>query len=234
MRQVVVIADTLAWLQASGTFCAVAAALGIAWRGERRERQRRPVLSLAFDPSLEPPDFMRGMWSRHGEDQWESHWVRLRVENSAGRRSADDVEVLFLSLEALDEAGSQRTLDVVPLRWSSTQGDAGGALTRITIPPGLARHVDLLAIRGRCPEADPEAHQPPVAIQVWPVPTDERHRLRGGRYVFHLAVAARDTDAAFFRVDVTVPGERFPADEIRDHLSVSQPVLVRQSGHRRR
>jgi hypothetical protein len=228
MREVVVIATALAWIQAGGTLAAVAAALGIAWRGERRERQRQPVLSLRFDPSLEPPDFMRGMWSRHGDDQWESHWVRLRVENSAGRRSADDVEVLFLSLEALDEAGSQRTLDVVPLRWSSTQGDAGGALTRITIPPGLARHVDLLGIRGSCPEADPEAHRLPVAIQVWPIPTDERHRLPGGRYVFHLAVAARDSDAAFFRLEVMVPGERFGAKEIREHLSVSEPVKERR------
>jgi hypothetical protein len=229
MRSDFVLGAFIDWLQAAGTFAAVVAAVGIAVWGARRERQRQPALSLAFDPSLKAPDFMAGMWSTDGVDWFESHWIRLRVENAAGRNSADDVEVLFLGLESLDGGDTQRTLDVVPLKWSSTQGDAGGALTRITIPPGIARHIDLLAIDGSGSESAHEPGDPISALQVWPVPTDNRHLLRGGRYAFYLAVVARDTDAAFFRLEVTVPRDRSDAAEIREQLRVSAPIRQRAS-----
>ena len=224
MRCDVVLGASIDWLQAAGTFAAVVAAVGIAVWGAHRERKRQPALSLAFDPSLQAPDVMAGMWSTDGVGSYESHWVRLRVENAAGRNSADDVEVLFLALESLDGGDAQPTLDVVPLKWSSTQGDAGGALTRVTIPPGIARHIDLLSIDGAGSESPHEAGDPVAAIQVWPTPTDDRHLLRGGRYAFNLAVVARDTDAAYFRLEVAIPRDRLGVTEIREQLRVSAPM----------
>jgi hypothetical protein len=220
---VVVGATTIEWFQAVGTVAAVAAAVGIAWWGFYRERRRRPLLSLDFDPDLRAPDFMAGMWSGNGK--FESHWVRLRVENKSGRRSADDVEALVIGVEPASPNGPARTLDVVPLRWSSTQDSYGRAATRITIPPGLSRHVDLIAIDGVRRAADETVDERPVvAIQVEPTPSDDRHLLPGGKYRVHLAVAARDTDATYFELDLEVPGERFGSDEIRKHLRVSRPV----------
>jgi hypothetical protein len=217
----VVATNIVDWLQAGGTVGAVVVALGIAWWAGVRERRQRPALSLEFDPELRPPDFMAGM--RSDEGRIESHWVRLRVENRSGRRSADDVEVLFVRLEGKEQPQGVRTLDVVPLGWSSTQDEGGRALTRITIPPGLSRHVDLLAIEGS--ELGSEiATRPVAAIQVSPVPTDDRHLLPGGSYTFHLAVAARDTDAAYFKLDVEVPSERLSEATIRENLAVSSPV----------
>lgn len=224
MRCVVLLGAFIDWFQAVGTFGAVVAAVGIAVWGVHRERRQRPSLTLAFDTSLQPPDFMAGMWSGDGVDWYESHWVRLRVQNAAGRKSADDVEVLLREVQSLDEAADVRTLDVCPLRWSSTQGPADGALTRITIPPGLARHVDLLAIDGSGAGSAAEPTEPVAALQVWPRPTDNRHLLPAGRYVLHLAVVARDTDATFFDLEVSVPGEHLNAEDVRKHLQVSTPV----------
>jgi hypothetical protein len=203
------------------------AALGIAWWGVYRERRFRPLLSLDFDPELRPPDFMAGMWS--GSGKFESHWVRLRVENKSGRRSADDVEVLVIGLEPTSSGASVRTLDVVPLRWSSTQDSSGRAATRITIPPGLSRHVDLIAIDGlrRIEDDEGSNGRPVVAIQVEPTPSDDRHLLPGGRYTLHLAVAARDTDAAYFQLELQTPEQRFSAAEIREHVRVSRPLAER-------
>jgi uncharacterized protein (TIGR02588 family) len=213
------------WVTAVGTVAAAVAAVAIALWGTHRERQGRPVLSLEFDHELRPPDFMAGMWS--GDGQYESHWVRLRVENRAGKRSAEDVEVRVQRLERHDDVQDDgaRTIDYVPLGWSSTRATEGAPpVTQVTIPPGFSRHVDLLAIDGEV-RAPGVAHgKPIVAIQVWPPPTDDRHLLKGGAYTIHLAVAARDTDAAYYRIDVKVPSERLGADEIRNELEVSAPV----------
>ncbi len=218
-----VAATVVDWVQAVGTLGAVAAALGIAWWGSHRVRHSQPALSLAFDASLRPPDFMAGMLSDNGA--FESHWVRLRVENASGKRSADDVEVLFIRHDSTANPATNRTLDVVPLRWSSTEDHSGKALTRITIPPGLYRHVDLLAIGGIAGESvSSDDARPIAAIQVQPTPTDDRHLLPEGSYIFHLAVAARDTDAAFFKLEVKVPGERLNKTQIQQCLTVLPPV----------
>jgi hypothetical protein len=222
----------LDWLQAFGTLAAVIVALGIAIANARRDRRRRPALSLTCNQAS-PLDFMMGVGI--GMDmgrERQGHWMRLRVANAWGKRSADDVEVLVINVRGISPADGvllTPLLGVLPLKWSRILDAEGRPLTRTTIPPGVERHVDLLRILEPDPGLGPvEAGKVSAvaALQVSPAPSDRRHWLLGGTYGILLAVTARDTDATYYGLTVTYDGKWWPAPEMRQHLTVSPPEVV--------
>src|SRR5262249_19154690 len=135
-------------------------------------------------------------------------------------------EVFIMEVFQLDPRPA-RPLNVsgVPLRWSNLLVD-GQPATRVTVPPGMPRYIDLLALRqprtayeGTAVQGEPAA----VELQIYPMPTREVHLLGRGKYELWLAVAARDTDSAHYTVEVTFDGQWWGADDIREHLAVTKP-----------
>jgi hypothetical protein len=203
---------------AFGTLSAVLVAL---YRDTWRERRSRPLLSLRLDPNWTESN--RDLFWQQGRSP--AHWLRPRVKNEKGRRSAEDVEVLvtaFYALEGNEEAW-QPPLDIYPLRWSATQDP------RVQIPPGVSRHVDLLMFPaptvsdggGSFLTASPEDELPTtgflcviqegasansgsaVSDQVF-----ENHHYR-----IELAVVARDIDSRAYAIEVEFDGRyRYPPD----------------------
>lgn len=124
-------------LRSAGPFVAAAVALYIAFRSERRLRREQPELRLLYEHD-NSDDFQAAV----GPMSAPSHWVRLRVANRWGKRTAEDVEVLLVDVRS---RGDRPSLNGFALRWSNAFV-AGSPTTRQTIPPGVARHVDLVSM----------------------------------------------------------------------------------------
>jgi hypothetical protein len=215
------------YVAAFGTVLASFVAVGIALWARRRDDRQRPELSLVYDGG-EGDDFMAGFRAGNREQ----HLVRLRVANRWGKRSAEDVEVLVAKVVQSDrEAGAVNGYSFV---WSNQLDGEGRPLSRITIPPGVARHFDLLALVEPNPPdggysgevAEPGEYPASVELALRPKPADRRHMLGAGIYTLILALTGRDTDAVHYAVDVTFDGKWWRADSVRSHLKVAKPVVV--------
>ncbi len=216
---------------ALGTLSAVLLAL---YRDTWREWRLRPRLTLHLDP----------MWTESNRDlfwqqgQAPAHWLRLRVRNEKGRRSAEDVEVLLTAFYALgvEEEAWQPPLDIYPLRWSATRDP------RVQIPPGVSRHVDLLMFPaptisddgGGFTVASPEAELTTTGVLC--VRQDGASAKSGSavsdqvfenhHYRIELAVVARDIDSRAYAIEVEFDGRyRYPPDFWGDMMLTSpQPI----------
>ena len=205
-------------LRSLGPFVAAAVALYIAFRSERRQRRERPELRLIYEHKTSD-DFAAGV----GDPSMQTHWVRLRVANRWGKRTAEDVEMLVIDLRPRRAEGS---LNGFALKWSNMLDAHGQPITRQTIPSGIARHVDLVCTLGPTWDFD----QPKLVegetwsglqLQVHPVPSGTRRIFDAGAWTLLLALTAKDTDAAYYAVNVDFDGKRWSADHIREHLKVS-------------
>lgn len=122
------------WVQYVAAFGGIAAAgtaVGIATWGAFRDRRQRPRLKLLYDHD-QGEDFAVGI----NDDS--QHWVRLRVRNAPGRRSAEDVEVVVVRVERHDGETIGR-LTGFPFGWTNMRDEHGQPVTRLAIPPGVAR-----------------------------------------------------------------------------------------------
>jgi hypothetical protein len=221
------------WLQTVGTLAAVIVALGIAVAGWIRQRRRQPKLSLHFSPNPDAPWLDLQALSRPP-----SAWVRVRISNARGKHSAHDVELLVTQFRRLSKSveDQQVPLDIRPLRWSNALDPQGYPMTRVTIPPGVTRYCDLLAIPqptasiheaayGQSEEEIPRdidagEYSTYAPLQVFPEPTDGRHVLREGSYELEVAVCARDVDASFYKTTVSFNGVWRRGSEIWDGLAI--------------
>jgi len=77
-------------------------------------------------------------------------------------------------------AWAQPPLDTRALRWSNTGGlgEAGRALTKVNIPPGLAGHCDLVALAPAI-VGDTPGVGAIAALQIDTAPVDRRHWIAG-------------------------------------------------------
>jgi hypothetical protein len=217
-------ADTplgLELLRSVGPLIAAGVALFIAFRAERRERRQRPELRLLYEHDT-GDDFALGI-GVHGT---ESHWVRLRVANRWGKRTADDVEVLVVDVRPQSDRGS---LNGFALIWSNVFDAQGQPRTRQTIPAGVARHVDLVCTRqsssddwDRAEPAEGESHSS-LELQVHPVPVGRRF-LSAGHWTVLVALTAKDTDAVYYGIDIDFDGRWWSAERVKEHLKVSLGV----------
>jgi hypothetical protein len=123
------------------------------------------------------------------------------------------------------------------LVWSNKLPANGGRITRLAIPPGVARHVDLLLLHrpsvpdgggGSVPVSDEGEHEAVASLEIYPRPRTGTQFFGAGGYTIVVAVTARDTDAAFYSIDVTFDGLWWGADKIREHLKVGEPVPTRE------
>jgi len=219
---------------AFGTLSAVLVAL---YRDTWREWKSRPLLSLHLDP----------IWSESNRDlfwqqgQSPAHWLRLRVRNEKGRRSAEEVEVLVTAFYALggEEEAWQAPLDTLPLQWSATKDP------RVQIPPGVSRHVNLLMFPaprmsdggGGSRAASPEDEL--TAAGVLCVRSGGASANSGSaasdrvfenhHYRIELAVIARDIDSRAYAIEVEFDGRyRYPPDFWGD-MMLTPPQLIKNT-----
>jgi len=207
-------------LRTAGPFVAAVVALYIALRSERREHRREPDLRLLFDPATD--DFEAGV----GEGKDEKHWVRLRVANRWGKRTAEDVEVLIVDVRPWSGPSlsgfrlTWATLVEDDYRWPSVPWPA-----RQSIASGTARHVDLLYMSSGSDGksgARIEGVTPAwIAVQAQPERLDQRHVLAGGERYLLVALTARDADAVYYGVSIEFDGLWWSSKHVRDHLKVS-------------
>jgi hypothetical protein len=154
-------------------------------------------------------------------------YVRLRVVAKPHRLAAESVEVMVLAArEKCARPNTSNVGRVIPidgqlLVFSNT--NPLNPVTRLTIPSGMHRHVDLLQI-----EAASARYGNGVAqIEVKPTPTDKRHHTFAAEFEVDLAVTALNTDPRQFRVTVSFDGTWGEGkDAIWDHLTVSKPEPI--------
>lgn len=154
---------------------------------------RRPKLTVAFDEG--PEGVVRAASGQR--------WVRLHVQNAKRSRTAEDVEVLATGL--VDEHGeSIAPLSGRSLGWthfSSTEG-FDPPRTRINIPPGVARPIDLLVYDAENGTEDDDAWP---RLRLVPNPSHlDRYVLAEGKYVARFALTARDTPPSTVNITIAV------------------------------
>jgi hypothetical protein len=205
-------------LRTAGPFVAAVVALYIAFRSERRDRRRQPDLRLLFDPATDDIEV--------ATEEHEKHWVRLRVANRWGRRTAEDVEVLIVDVQPRLKA----SLNGFTLAWANPPESDHRWPTvplpaRQTIPPGTARHIDVLNMAPRSGWGSDDVIEGVtlayIALQAQPERRDDRHVLSDGHWYVLLAVTARDTDATFYGVTIDFDGLWWSGEHVKDHLNLS-------------
>jgi hypothetical protein len=121
-------------------------------------------------------------------------------------------------------------LEGCAFKWSNILDAEGQARTRLTIPPGVSRRFDLLAVHpplvsdgggGFCAVSEEGADGARSEFQVQPMPRDGSSTVVRGHYRLKVALTARDTDAAYYDIAVTFDGKWWGHDSIRDHLEVT-------------
>ena len=134
-----------------------------------------------------------------------------RRSHLLGRNSAEDVEVILVSVRAESDgpvpSGSvadERLLEGSPLKWSEVDA------ARVSLPPGVARHFDLVHVDNMSIEADGDdlGGKSPIRFDVHPVPAAKYYRGFKQRYEVTVAVTARDTDAIVYRTVVEYDQKR--------------------------
>jgi hypothetical protein len=174
-------------------------ALGSAWWAERRVNLRRPRLSLAFDDDSGLTTESVFAQYRPGEDpvKWKADYLRVEVTNAPGSDAADDVEVLLAEVRRYDLDGREAGVLEISFPgfvWTHTE------TTRLTVPPGVTRTVDLGRVHSGAPSAVGVGDG--FELTVHPQPGDRRNVLVPGSYVLRLILAARNADAVEYSVTV--------------------------------
>jgi hypothetical protein len=218
-------------VSALGTILAVVAAIStLIYVEEFKPRRRRPKLHPSFE---------------RGRAEYEAtvcpdgvaceHWLRLRVTADRDRDAADNVEVLFLAKKT---AASGEPVPVEPrnLRWSATTrtfnggtlidllaDDAPEPKTRVRVPGGTYRYVDVLQASDSATVASEQQRVPRVCT--WPFHAD-RHMVGTGDCALFFSLTADKADTTYFALDVAWDGEWSADADWWNHLVVEGPRLL--------
>lgn len=198
--------------------------------GVLRDRFRRPKLSLSFAPLKTDSSSTDEIVVEDPTGTVEAAYVRLKVVTAKRRRAAEGVEVMVLSARGLVARPghapilgfSTIPIDGMLLRWSNT--DPTQSITRLVIPSGIYRHVDLLRV-----DRAPSGIGTETQIEVRPEPGNRRHVVDAfAKFELQLAVTAANADARRYRLEIEFDGEWAPNDkfDVWDHLSVSSPDTI--------
>jgi hypothetical protein len=90
----------------------------------------------------------------------------------------------------------------------------------VTIPPGLARHCDLVAL-GQPIVGDVAEAGAIAALQIEAAPVDQRHWIAGAIYELELAVCGRDIDARFYATTIEFDGKWHDEPSVWDNLRIN-------------
>ncbi len=210
----------LAWLICGVTYGGVATGRYVR---DIRYRRRRPSLWLHFDGEDEedavivPSALPFLTWQE--QPSTPTAYLRLRVRNRDGRDTAEDVEVLIERVRELEPRvgnapSPSPALGNWPLPWSSSNPTT----TRLTVPSGVARHVDLAHVYRN--EAATRGATP-LILDIRPEPTMDRHHLDFGKTEIRLVVSARNAAARRYVLVVAFDG-RWGQDDVWNHLRVEE------------
>jgi hypothetical protein len=172
-------------------------------------RSPKLTLAIALDPDHGDLVTLRPVANGEGAEVRErdatEHWARLRVLNAKRKHSARKAEVLYIGRRSKGAL----SIDPRPLRFTATSENlnhsdilAMGAdkpALKATVPPGVFRHVDFIAA-SISPSVMTRVRGKP-RLAVWPGPGID---LEEGLHEIYLAVAAADTDAVFYRIEVSI------------------------------
>jgi len=172
-----------------------------------------------LQPKLLPPVLQRGRpeyeATVHPEDFTE-HWLRLRISSAPHRDTAEDVEVIFIGKRS---GRSENLLPIEPrnLRWSATtpsrkagkyldllSDDAPEPRTRLRLPAGTYRYVDVLQATDSSAVSDVEQRKPRVCTRPF---HPDRHVLSPGLFRLYFALTAMEITTLYFALDIAWDGE---------------------------
>jgi hypothetical protein len=128
--------------------------------------------------------------------QWPAAYLRFEVTNARGKDAAEDAEVLLVAIRAVDHDQAVRTVEISfpGFQWTHTD------TTRLTIPPGVTRSIDICRVHERAPAA--ANLDGLLELAVLPAPGNLRHRLKPADYVLVLVLAARNSDAVEYTANL--------------------------------
>ncbi len=229
-------AEIQGWLVAVGTVGAVIVALGLAaWQG-RGSKRRRPVLSITFDDATGIADeevtftAQQVLVSGAGAvgqpftaelGRTLAAYLRFEVTNAPGHDAAEDVEVILTRIEEPSFVAETSTLEISfpSFPWTHLE------TTRVTIPPGVTRSVDIAAVYKDPPD---QQLRDIFRLLVDPEPGAFRNRLKHGTYELVLTVAARNADAVSYRTRVGFDPSRVK-DDPSAAINLLDPPTVEQN-----
>lgn len=202
---------TLAVLTALGTTGAVIALVVVEttkdWLGRHRHARTQPDLRLTHDANV---DVAREV-ATVGQTPTGTAFVRLGVENAAGRRAASAVEVTVKRVDRIEGPRFSNlpptTHNIGPLGW--THRDP----VNNQLGPGVRRTVVLGAIA-----EDSSPFQVGLGI---PPPNSGVDILPPGTYRFTLTLSATDVDARDWTLQLWHDGELTRGDDARDHVRIA-------------
>jgi hypothetical protein len=170
------------------------------------EARRRPRLSLEFHADTD--DMVLSYTGEPQDGEW--LFVRLRVVNGKGRRTAHDVEVWMLDIVGDD--GAPHRAPARTLKWAGRPDHMLPSLHS-----GMPRRVDLAEVRR--PREPAEALF--LAVPYHPV-VDPPVLLPAGHYRFHLLVTAEDVEARSYALDLTLDSslDIKASDRLKRYLTV--------------
>lgn len=203
------------WLIALGTLGATLVALYI---GVLRDRLRRPVLEISFEPTDSRDLQVVGMRIEgHPKGGTRAAYARLRVTNRVRKNMAEEVQVLVERVRLVrlgrNPTPDSENIGEMPLAVSGSWPTE----THLNLAPGVGRHFDCVHVR----KDQSERGDRYVNLDVVPRPADLRDKIRADRIELDIVVTARNADAQFYTVGIEFDG-RWPEDEqrIREHLQV--------------
>ena len=177
-------------LTAIGTVGAVIFAVGLQWWLNKKERDRRPALNLAFDSHKKVDEA-----DQHGN---KLPYLRLAVTNAEKKDTARNVEILILSIDEYEtgpvSGGRQIRLANPALGWANSVDPR----PRMSIPPGATRYVDIGCWVQM--ETVAEVH---LRLGVVPQPNSTRHFLSPGGWRLRLAATMANGDATYSDAEVS-------------------------------
>lgn len=144
---------------------------------------RDPLLRLEHEPHVSDPH-----WDIVCVAD-ESLFVRARVRNARGCVAAKDAEVIVTEFRAGQLGLTGRTLE-----WSGRRARSEPPVTRIDIPPGLTRHVDLVQVTPKDDAFD-------ARLCVHPRPWGEAETIQGTNEVkLRVVLAAANADPVAYEM----------------------------------
>ncbi len=215
------------WFTAIGTFGAVLAALFIAWWQERRREGRRPDLFLTYDP--DESFLSEGVYYPGDGRAYHGDYFRLVVGNRRSKDAAVDVEVLMSSLEDLGKSSDRSTRIAFPgFTWTHT------ASTRLTLPPGVRRFIDIGCVHHNSPREYRSIYQGRFELQVSPPPANLRHLLVPGEYRIGFTVSSHNADARHYSLTIRFNAPNIVGDHRRvqvlsliENRPAEEPIFIR-------
>jgi hypothetical protein len=174
---------------------------------------RAPLLSIQYDGTHDEPHWDHVLVSDR------AFFLRIRIRNARGCDAARDVEAIVTSFRS-DALG----LNGRSLEWSGQRRRFGTPVTKIDIPPGLSRHVDVVQVspvspthesgavghphRGHAaPSLAPPIHPYEARLCVYPKPWGAGHMVRAGRRELEVVVTATNANAVTYAMTLEYLGD---------------------------